>query len=927
MRHGLSILLLVVSSHLCFLSANGDETTLIREDKITKSDANDYLGVDLFSRPYSSACSFKQKPGGSWWMVTFATDPDWNRIVYADYNDNWIKAYGSYGSGNGHFKFPRGIAADKFGNVYVADFGNDRIVKLSYDFNNECLNFVQNITGGLRAPYDVDIDNNGTPSDPGDDAIWVVDHGNHRVVKFAADGTFLISYGSYGSWSRQFKFPQGVATWGPNCLYVVDTGNNRICQLIHYDNEVLVCYIYEAPSGSYLRSATTDYFGSLWVTDMQNSRLLKLNYIFEFVTFFGSHGTGLNQFIHPSDFSFAMGYGNSLLAEEWTNNSGGQYYTPGVDILDLTATANDEDLIVYCSFILTEFSSVTVDVYNQSDQLVRNLRDSYFYPGEKEIIWDCLDNSGQRVPWGTYTFRIRATTCYSPSYTNTASVSVEAGNHPPQITNGPWVGSSWDGNRYENHHYQAGVDAEDPDEDPLSYSWSVDGKWADERPGPAGTISGSGDRVTYCAPDYPSGKAVKLLNRIRVQITDTYNGSTSGSTGWFEIKPGSPPSGCPFLYTWDGSEYVEDNNILAASDIDSSEVTEYYQLEQPPGEEQNRCLLQLREFEQEHTYLDKIELLAIYHLNNVKTGVTTEGDIIAYEDELLPIACFDTFGQSYLELILDRDSTYFQGFEGDELVIDFGEIEVDSEDALHFVIVDKPPGPQPMPSIAVSVYKNGDWHYVERLLHRRNWWSQMIRPVEEGQDSLKIKLTWYEEQKLDYVSLAKAESEGFITKRCPLISAMHSNAGWVRRKLLFDDEDYADLVPGDTMTLKFAFFDIEWAQEDFVFMSNGYYATVGGGGTQMVAANNSIPIVHSFFLYPNPARTDMNIRFALPEKERVSLRIYDVSGRQVSMLVDARLEPGYHTVRLDDEALVSGIYFVRLITDGHKETKKFVLMR
>ncbi|MEA3432225.1 MAG: T9SS type A sorting domain-containing protein [candidate division WOR-3 bacterium] len=390
----------------------------------------------------------------------------------------------------------------------------------------------------------------------------------------------------------------------------------------------------------------------------------------------------------------------------------------------------------------------------------------------------------------------------------------------------------------------------------------------------------------------------------------------------------SSPTPCPFVYSFNGSEYVEDNNILAASEIDSCEVTEYYRLEQTPAKEQNRYLLQIREFEQEHTYLDKIELLAIDHTCGVKVGVTTEGDFVVYGDELLPIACVDTLGQSHLGLILERDSTYFQGFPGDELVIDFGEIEVNSEDVLHFVIVDKPPGPQPEASVMVSVYKDGDWHRVGRLLHRRNWWSQMVYPLEEGSlDSLKIKLTWYEEQKLDYVALAKAESEQFITKKCLLVSAVYSNVGSVLPKLLVDDENYAELLPGDTITLEFTVVDIEpgWVR-DFVFVSNGYYITETGGGGAQTAYSN-IPLIHSLSLYPNPARNDMTIRFGIPKEERVSLKVYDVSGREVKTLMDDRLEAGYHTIRLDGKNLPSGIYFARLITDGFEATKKMVLVR
>ncbi|MCK4225769.1 T9SS type A sorting domain-containing protein [candidate division WOR-3 bacterium] len=67
--------------------------------------------------------------------------------------------------------------------------------------------------------------------------------------------------------------------------------------------------------------------------------------------------------------------------------------------------------------------------------------------------------------------------------------------------------------------------------------------------------------------------------------------------------------------------------------------------------------------------------------------------------------------------------------------------------------------------------------------------------------------------------------------------------------------------------------------------------------------------------------------FAKSKKEEVSLKIYDVAGKEAKVLVDNRLEAGYHTIRLDGENLPSGIYFARLVTDGYEATRKLVLMR
>jgi hypothetical protein len=127
--------------------------------KLTRSVANQYLGVNFFFLPYASAYAFKSKPGGGCWYIGFFTDAVWNRIVYGDYYGNWIKAYGTLGAGSGEFDSPRGIAVDSFGNIYVADFNNGRIVKLSYNFEAETLSHVQGFYAGtFMAPPQQTID-------------------------------------------------------------------------------------------------------------------------------------------------------------------------------------------------------------------------------------------------------------------------------------------------------------------------------------------------------------------------------------------------------------------------------------------------------------------------------------------------------------------------------------------------------------------------------------------------------------------------------------------------------------------------------------------------------------------------------------------------------------------------------------------------
>jgi len=79
--------------------------------------------------------------------------------------------------------------------------------------------------------------------------------------------------------------------------------------------------------------------------------------------------------------------------------------------------------------------------------------------------------------------------------------------------------------------------------------------------------------------------------------------------------------------------------------------------------------------------------------------------------------------------------------------------------------------------------------------------------------------------------------------------------------------------------------------------------------------------------YPNPFNPSTTIRFSLPQREHVTLKIFDINGREVATLVNANLEAGSHDVTFAPRSATSGLYFYRLTTGGFTQTRKLVLMQ
>jgi hypothetical protein len=79
--------------------------------------------------------------------------------------------------------------------------------------------------------------------------------------------------------------------------------------------------------------------------------------------------------------------------------------------------------------------------------------------------------------------------------------------------------------------------------------------------------------------------------------------------------------------------------------------------------------------------------------------------------------------------------------------------------------------------------------------------------------------------------------------------------------------------------------------------------------------------------YPNPFNPTTTIQFALPKEGRVSVKVYDVLGREEATLVDEEMPPGSYRVIWNAASAASGVYFYRIVAGSFAATKRMVLVR
>jgi len=90
---------------------------------------------------------------------------------------------------------------------------------------------------------------------------------------------------------------------------------------------------------------------------------------------------------------------------------------------------------------------------------------------------------------------------------------------------------------------------------------------------------------------------------------------------------------------------------------------------------------------------------------------------------------------------------------------------------------------------------------------------------------------------------------------------------------------------------------------------------------------NNIPGFELYQNFPNPFNSETSIKFNIHKQSMASLKVYDIQGREVKVLLNQYLSTGIYNIKFDSFILSSGIYFYVLKTDNISVTRKLVLLK
>lgn len=559
--------------------------------KLTRAVAQDKAGVDLFGQ--TTAGSVLNFPD----VHVMAVDQRWNRIVYFDPDDDWIRSIGE-----GLLDYPVATAVDNFTDVpimarlYVADFGNDRIAEFNYlldTYYGFYLEYSKDLTGPSDppiAPWAVaTFDTAGMPTSLRE--VRAGDNSAHRIVKYLPnhpDGGLGIrySYGEQGGGIGQFEHIEEM-TWGRDpldqshrnndYLYVADGGNSQIVRLRRQEGtgNLLWDAVYELPSGVWLTALTADAFGNIYWADHYSSQITAMDGDFNVLATYGSVGTGQDKFVRITDLAMPPHQANAdlVVVEDWSDSTGCAWLMLGVES-NLITTVDSTHFIDF-EYDATGMHYLTIEPSRfQGGQWVDLPPTSYglMGPFEHLVRWEIpSEDVGYEY---LYHFRVVTESPYQPAYSDASEYEVSMGNYVPTITDPISLRCAVNGCFAYGVSYLltvAAVDSDTPGE--LTYSWSADygvvtflhpglGIWTESVTGPWDTLL-----VRFWAPTEPGdGGSVGPLDRILLDISDQGGGLVSLSRV-FDLCTGQSPLACPYQGDANADGWIEATDLAIMTDV------------------------------------------------------------------------------------------------------------------------------------------------------------------------------------------------------------------------------------------------------------------------------------------------------------------------------------------------------------------------
>ncbi|MEO0083732.1 MAG: T9SS type A sorting domain-containing protein, partial [candidate division WOR-3 bacterium] len=169
----------------------------------------------------------------------------------------------------------------------------------------------------------------------------------------------------------------------------------------------------------------------------------------------------------------------------------------------------------------------------------------------------------------------------------------------------------------------------------------------------------------------------------------------------------------------------------------------------------------------------------------------------------------------------------------------------------------------------------------------------------------------------------------FYPPRCDSLSLFYSidngiNYSRIAHGISGNDTSYLWTVPSvnsDSCKIKVIAYGPGWQYDE----SDGVFSITSTGINEI--ASQPLAMTLGLKVYPNPAKSLSVIRYSLPVEEKVTIQLYNISGRLIKTLLDEYKQPGNYKLTLNTKPLSAGVYLLTLKTDGKRIIERLVVVK
>ncbi|GFO68363.1 hypothetical protein GMLC_19420 [Geomonas limicola] len=337
---------------------------------------------------------------------------------------------------------------------------------------------------------------------------------------------------------------------------------------------------------------------------------------------------------------------------------------------------------------------------------------------------------------------------------------------------------------------------------------------------------------------------------------------------------------CPWAFTWDGTRFVQDNDIYSVARGVAGKQRDFYLLQKPLVPQDGQYRIEVRELEAEDSWTDYLALKTIDHAPDVAVAPDSHGTLAAYKPAALlaPLSALNKVGGEVRGLVATANNAGYQAYGGDYLDVSFP--AVDPAGGARVVLRikgfirgegDAVPYTEP-PAVLLQVAgPAGSWQEIGRLNPRFDWSVgafDVTRYLPDPPQPFKMRLSSISHDvkfhEVDLVALSPGAQPPFGVTELNLAAASYGGRD-VREVLNAADGQSVQMGSGNAFGASFTAPPLADGQaRDFLLVSEGYY----------------IPHGDTFFIYTWNGTTWVQrdaVSFTSTSSSNMETKVFDLS--------------------------------------------------